>query len=59
MSDLTIGHGTPLVEYKNCCCCGSKNLKKVKVNNREYQVCEDCLDEGFLRNLELINDIGE
>jgi hypothetical protein len=57
MIDLTIGHGTPLVEYKRCNCCGSKKLKKIILNDQEYEICEDCIKED--NNLKKIYEVGE
>ncbi len=67
---FNIGVGTPLKEYaeikpkisaktaeNKCTCCGSPRLKKVLVNGKEYEVCKDCLDEGYIKNLHLIKDI--
>lgn len=54
---LTIGHGTPLVEYKRCRCCGSKHLKSIELNGQTYEICEDCIKED--NNLKKIYEVSE
>jgi len=40
-----------------CTCCGGENLKTIVLNEQEYKVCEDCLQEDD--NLKKIYEVGE
>ena len=54
--NYTVGHGTPLKEYK-CSCCLGKRFKEVEINGQKYRVCKDCLDERDIENLKKIKDL--
>ena len=43
MSDLTIGHGTPLREYK--CLCGCTEFINILLAGSKCKVCKKCLGD--------------
>ena len=53
----TVGVGTPIQLNNRCCCCGSKRLTKIELNNQEYEICEDCIKEE--NNLKKIYEVSE
>lgn len=42
-----------------CPCCGSKNLTEVNIYGQKYKVCQDCLDERTIKNLNSIGGIDD